>query len=542
MTARPGLALPAILALAIVVHLVWKQPTEPYFSGDETRHVMTGVFVRDAIRDGGYRSPRAYAERYYAQYPCLGLLVWPQGFHALEGAAMLVFGPELETGRGLVLAYLLVALAYFHSLVRRTHGATTAAVAATLLFLSREVFVNSRAVMLEVPTLACVLAAIVHFERYLADTKRRDLIAFAVGVVAAGLHRYDAVFLAPLFLLRLAMEGRLRLIVTRPVLLATVTILVALAPFYWLAYQTIGQQHALAASSGSNPDVVRHGWDRLTYYPLSLEFQLGLVGTLSAITGLVLSFRNGQRAKSRTYWALAIVVYACFAALSEQETRHTIYWLPAWCVWTAETALEPLRRFGRKWWTLAVAVVVVGSVGCWTLRQVVPWVRGYADAAEYVLANTDGPGIVLFDGHFDGTFIHSLRVRDADRRLWVARGDKLLYAVRSDPGAGYVEWTKSEREIADLLTRLAPEFLVVEEPPLKHVLPAQVMLRKVLTDRIDLFERATELPIRNNNIEWMDGARLVVYRLRNRPAGPRTLNMPMLWGGRDLTIDLPARR
>jgi len=541
-TARPGLALPAILALALAVHLFWKQPTEPYFSGDETRHVMTGVFVRDAIQDGGYRSPRTYAERHYAQYPCLGLLVWPQGFHAVEGVAMLVFGPGLETGRGLVLAYLLVALVYFHSLVRRTHGPTTAAVAATLLFLSREVFVNSRAVMLEVPTLASALAAIVHFERYLAEARRRDLLAFSVGVVAAGLHRYDAIFLAPLFLLRLVMEGRLRLLASRRVLIATAGILVALAPFYWLAYETIGQQHALAAGSGSNPDVVRHGWDRLTYYPLSLDFQLGIVGTLAGAMGLALSFRNGQRTKSRTYWALAIVVYTCFAALSEQETRHTIYWLPAWCVWTAEAALEPLRRFGRKWWTLAVAAFVVGSVGCWTLRQPVPWVRGYADAAEYVLANTDGPGIVLFDGHFDGTFIHSTRVRDADRRIWIARGDKLLYAVRSDPGAGYVEWTKSEREIADLLTRLAPEFLIVEEPPLKHVLPAQVALRRVLTERVDLVERVAEIPIRNNNIEWMDGARLAIYRMRNRPSGPRTLNIPMLWGGRDLAIEVPVRR
>ncbi len=542
MTARPGLALPAILAFALAVHLLWMKPSEPHFSGDETRHVMTGVFVRDAILDGGYRSPRAYAERYYAQYPCLGLLVWPQGFHAVEGAAMLAFGPSVATGRGLVLAYLLVAVAYCFWLVRRTHGDTTAAIAVLLVVLSREVFVNSRAVMLEVPTLACALGALFHFELYTADLKRRDLVALALWTIAAGLHRYDAVFLAPLFLLRLAMEGRLRLVVTRPAIVGVSGIVFALAPFYWLAYQTVGQQHALAAGAGSNPDVVRHGWDRITYYLLSLEFQLGAVAAVAGVIGLGLSCRKENRAKSRTYWALALVVYCCFAALSEQETRHTIYWLPAWCVWAAEAALAPLRRFGRNWWTIAIAAFVVGSAGCWTLRQPVPWVRGYADAAEYVLANTDGPCIVLFDGHFDGTFIHATRVRDLDRRLWIARGDKLLYAVRSDPGAGYVEWTKSEREIVDLLERLAPEFVVVEEPPLKHVLPVQTTLRKVLKDRVDLFERVAGVPIRNNNIEWMDGARLAIYRLRNRPAGPRSLNIPMLWGGRDLSFDLPTRR
>jgi Dolichyl-phosphate-mannose-protein mannosyltransferase len=541
MTARPGLALPAILAFALAVQLAWMRSTEPYFSGDETRHVMTGVFVRDALVDGGYRSPRAYAERYYAQYPCLGLLVWPPGFYAVEGAAMLVFGASHDTGRGVVLAYLLVAIAYFHGLVRRTHGDRTAAIAAVLLVLSREVFLNSRAIMLETPTLACALGAIYHFEKYLTELKRRDLALFAVWTIAAGLHRYDAAFLAPLFAVRLAMEGRLRWLLARPVLSAIAGIAIALAPFYWLAFRSIGEQHALSAGTGSNPAVVRHGLDRITYYLSSLEFQLGIVAAIAGGLGAIASFRRSERSRSRPWLALAAIVYVGFAALPEQETRHTIYWLPAWCVFAAEAALLPARRFGRRWLSAVLVVLIVGHAGCWTLRQPVPWVRGYGDAAAYVLAHVEGSGIVLFDGHFDGTFIYSLRSRDEARRLWIARGDKLLYAVRSDPGAGYVEWTRSEKEITELLERLAPDYVVVEDPPLKHVLPAQVALRGVLSKRTDLFERAEEVPIRNNNIEWMEGGRLVLYRFRHRPPGPRRLNIPMLWGGRDLSFDLPER-
>ena len=80
--------------------------------------------------------------------------------------------------------------------------------------------------------------------------------------------------------------------------------------------------------------------------------------------------------------------------------------------------LLPLRSNGRRWISYFLIALVVGDAGCWTLRQPVKWVRGYSDAATFVLAHTDGPGIVLFDGHFDGTFIYAVRNQDADRRLW----------------------------------------------------------------------------------------------------------------------------
>ena len=102
--------------------LLWQPASEPFFNGDETRHVMTGVFVRDAILEGGITHPKQYAEQYYAQHPALGLLIWPPGFYAVEGLAMLAFGATFEVGRLLVFAYFVVAAAYLNALVKRTHG------------------------------------------------------------------------------------------------------------------------------------------------------------------------------------------------------------------------------------------------------------------------------------------------------------------------------------------------------------------------------------------------------------------------------------
>lgn len=531
---KSSLALPAVLVAAVGLHLVWHEPTEPFFSGDETRHVMTGIFVHDAVRDRGFASPRAYAERFYAQYPCLGLMVWPPGFYAVEGGAMLAFGPTHATARGVMLAYLVVAVLYFHRLVRRTHSPGVALLAAVLLILSREVFINTRAVMLELPTLACLLGAMVHFEAYLRESRRRDLFLFAVWTIAGGLHRYDAVFFAPLFFVWLLLVRQVRVVFRCDVLLAVTAILLALAPFYWLAYQTVGQQHALGATTGTNPEVVRTGIDRVIYYFVRLRFQLSFAVMVFAVLGLFASFRSEARERSRPYWALIAVVYGFFVPFAEQETRHTIYWLPAWCVFAADVAL----RLERRWLKVLAVVLVVGNSACWTLRQPVKWVRGYSDAAQAVLARTDGPGVVLFDGLFDGTFIYSLRQADADRRLWVARGDKLLYAVKSDPAAAYVEWAATERGMLKVLDALAPDAIVVEDPPVKYTLPAQAQLRRVLAAHPERYERVAAFPIHSNSIEWMEDHRLAVYVSKTRVTGPRKLRIPMLWGGRDLSFDL----
>src|SRR5262249_16291084 len=154
---------------------------EPFYNGDETRHVMTGVFFRDLYVDRPVTHPRDYAVRYYAQYPALALLVWPPFFYAVEGGFMLAFGTSFLAAKALVGLFAALACVYLFRLVLRTHDAPTAALAALLLGLAPLVFDFSRQVMLEVPTLACALVALYHFLSYLNRPRRRDLALCAVA-------------------------------------------------------------------------------------------------------------------------------------------------------------------------------------------------------------------------------------------------------------------------------------------------------------------------------------------------------------------------
>ena len=531
---RP-LAIFLILASCIVgLHEVNRVPSEPFFNGDETRHVMTGIFVRDALRDGGYFHPRAYAERYYAQYPALGLIVWPPGFYAVEGVAMLAFGPTVGVGRHLTLAYWVLAAAYLFALARRTHGLPTAALAVVLFGVSREVFYHTRFVMLELPLTACVTASLFHLERYLAGVRRRDLVWLAFWAVAAGCHRYEAVYLVPIFGLRLFFARKLSWLRKREVLVAVVLCSLALAPIYILAMKEIGGTQFGNLTAGATAGDKAFGPRNLVYYPWYVWFQIGQLAAVACGVGLMTSLRDRERAG--LYWAWMLGVYLTLSPIAELGTRHAIVWIPALCVFAAEALLWPLRR-GYRFATVALVILVVGQSAYWTLHVSVPYVRGYRDAAAYVLGNTRGPTAVLFDGLMDGTFVYEVRTADVERRAWVLRGDKLLYAVRSDPFAGYVDWARDEGEVLNVIAANDPAFLVTEDPPGKFDMPGPKLLRSTIARHPELFERVAAFPVRQNRLEWLENRELVVYKYKpHDPSRPRIVRLKMFRQGTEVVV------
>ncbi|CAN5215111.1 hypothetical protein BH11PLA2_BH11PLA2_02500 [soil metagenome] len=527
---RSWLALFGLLAALVAIHRVMAEPSEPFFNGDETQHVMTGIFVADAIMEGGLWHPRAYAERYYAQYPALGLIVWPPGFYAVEGVTMLAFGRTFDTARGLMLVYGTLAGFFLFRLVKFTHDFKTALLAVAMFGLTREVFFHTRNVMLEVPTLAFILAALFYLERYLAEYRRRDLVWLAVSCVFAGLHRYDAVALLPVVLLRVAFARQWKLLIRKDVLIAAGIVIVVLAPVYGLAAYEIGSAQQSAAATGSDPATVKASLlSQWTYLPRTLWAQIGQAACAFGVLGLYFSL--GDR-KAAAYWSLILGSFLFFAPLAEQETRHGISWIPAWCT----LAAVAVTRLGTTPLRLTLlSLIAVGGTAYWTLSQPVTWVRGYSTAASLAVQNVRGTGVILFDGLLSGTFIYEIRTQDADRRLWVVRGDKVLYSSLSDPAHGYVEWAKDDESLLKLLEDLCPDLIVVEEPPAKYTTPMAMRLRILLASRSDLYTRVAVIPVKNNNREWLNGVTLVVYRpLKPKPIGERKINIPMLWQNRQI--------
>ncbi|HEX6898977.1 MAG TPA: glycosyltransferase family 39 protein [Thermoanaerobaculia bacterium] len=525
----------AVLALALA-HALVGAPGEPFYNNDENRHVMTGVFFRDLLLDRPFDDPRGYALDYYLQYPALGLTVWPPLFHGIEGVFMLVFGTSYAVARAVVALFAVLACVYLFLLVRRTHDAFAAVLAVLLCGLAPLVFQLSRHVMLEIPSLAFTLAAVYHFVRYLDAGKPLDVYLAAVASALLALTRYDAFFLLLFFALAVVARRRFDLFRRREVWLAALLALAIVVPVYVPLLAAFGPAHLRVSVEGGAAG--RTFWEHLVFYPWSLLRRIGPLTAVFAALGLLAALRPSPGRVRWPYFVLAAATYAAFTPLAELEERHAIYWYPAFALfavegidWLAARLKAPAAR------PVLTALAAAGAF--WTaLAGHNLYLRGYEEAARYVVENTRASRFTFMDGFLNGDFIYQVRRHDPGRRLWVLRGDKMLYGVLNEPGTGYAEYAAGDREILDVLHRYDPELIVVEEPQVYFRIPVADRLRAVLAAHPERFERVKSFPI-DSNVPFFQGVRLDVYRSRIRnPRPERRVSFDMISLGRSLTSEV----
>jgi hypothetical protein len=167
-------------------------------------------------------------------------------------------------------------------------------------------------------------------------------------------------------------------------------------------------------------------------------------------------------------------------------------------------------------------------------------VRGYEEAAKYVVAHTQRSPTCLFDSYLNGDFIYGVRCHDPARRLWVLRGDKLFFTVQSDPHAGYAEHVSTEDDVLALIHRYDPELIVVEEPQVMWQLPAATLLRQTLTGHPERFPLETTIPVETNYLTPRN-ITLKIYRNVCPNEHPdRTVEVDVMGMHRTLQTILPA--
>ena len=570
--------LPALIAALAVAHLLSARASEPFFNNDEIRHTMTGVFVLDALADlpASAADPKGYAVAYYLKHPAVSVLTWPPFFYLLEGAAMLAFGPTFLVGRLCVAGFAAMAVAYSYRFARLRLPHAPALLAAALTGFAPLVFLFSQRVMLEVPAMALALAAVVHFEKYLADRRGRDAVFACLLAACAVLTRYDGVFLLPYFLIRLVATRQFAALLNRPVILGVLLAFALVGPYFLLAFREYGGGLGAAAGTPTGPRAV--GFltvERLLYYPHAARLVLGWPCAL--VAGVALLFAAVRR------WdglgpslGLLAAVYLTFTPIAELEPRHSIYWTPAWAVLVARLVmavhrsrlsagpgglratplpagersvaqqpgegsslekpnpspgncvadLSPAGRGGKTGHSLALFLLVVlavgGGVELW--RPQYRYVRGYEDAARWMLAHraTDRP--VLTDGELTASVVYHVRLHDPARRVTVLRGDKLLYAMFSDPTTNYTEFARTSAEVLAILHDYDPEFVVVEDPaPSFRETPVAgtELLARTLREHPEQYRRVNVIPLRTNYDRYEDVV-LVIYRKLHRNPRPKS--------------------
>ena len=295
----------ALLA-ACALALFWQWEFGAYrseFGGhpDEAAHVVTGLFVRDALVEGwkyaagGFhgspvRLGREFADRYYTHYPKIGLGVWPPFFYLVRASWTLPFGASrisllLLLG---VLAAILGGMVF--RVLRDEFGASLAGVAAAVLLSLPLVRTYYGMVMAETLSAVLMLGAMLAFGAFLDREKRRDAIWFGVLAALAILTKGTGLALGLAAPLALLMTRRFHLL-ARPALWLSVAIVVVVAgPWTW-ATRNLGKGGWL------QPDP---SWsftrEALPYYAGKCAVALGPVLLLFVAIGVLAENRRSVQA------------------------------------------------------------------------------------------------------------------------------------------------------------------------------------------------------------------------------------------------------
>ncbi len=523
-----------VIAALILLHVIFSPVGEPFKNGDETRHVMTGVFFRDSLADWRASSadPRGYAVGYYLQYPALGLLVWPPFFHCVEGVAMWLFGTSYLVGRLTLGGFAAVGAVYAYALYRRTHDRFTSAVALAVLGASPIVFDFTGSVLLEVPTLAMVLGAVFHFEKYLGGLRGRDAIFACAFAALAVLTRFDGILLIPFVLLRLGFARRWGLLLRRPVVFGIAGAILLTAPYYFLTWKVYGSgiQHAAVHGTGEGSTSLFDPRN-LYLYPSYIPAQIGWAATLAAAVGLCHILAR-DRTRFGPHFPLIVATFLTFAPLAEPESRHAIYWMPALSLLAVHGVRWAASRVGRVEFSVCI-LLVIAVVG----ESIAPfrwtewrnhYICGTEDAARYVLPRTPPERPLMYEGQLNGAFIYAVRRNDPHRQHTVLRADKIIYSVFSDPHGGYDEYAKSDRDILDLLHRYDPAYVIVEEPQVFIRTAAGERLRRVLREHPEEYVLEGVVPFRTNYVSFAE-AHIAIYRkVTANPDRVRVEELPVL--------------
>jgi hypothetical protein len=380
---------------------------------DESAHFVTSVMVGEFLRAPVER-PMAFASRYYAQYPKLGIGHWPPLGYAMQGAWVLVFG----SSRGAVLASLLVFAVVsawvIYELARHEAGRLAAAAAAAAWLVNAHVQQSYEQTMMDMPAAALCLLAVLAFRAYVNRPGVATGLRFGTLACGALLVKQQAVVLA-LIPVMYVLVGRSPGLIRRTDfwVAAIPTVLVA-GPWYVLStpifYDNPARWAGLADRAALTDRLSRSRFWETGGVPI---FLLSLIGLFRSCVGAQVVPR---------IWASAwLAAAACLVLIPAMgEPRHHLFGF------AAEMALagNAIGRLPSSLMPLGALAMVGANWGLPTTPHV-----GYTRAAEVL--ESGPPGHILLSSPNEGAIVAAAAARHPGldgHRCWL-RASKVLAEV-----------------------------------------------------------------------------------------------------------------
>ncbi len=507
---------------------------------DAPQLVGGGVFVLEFCKALPLDQPLAWAERFYLDYPSVGLIVyWPPGFAVALAGVFAVFGVHIVAARLTVMLFALAAGWLMFRLGRRWFGDATGLFAALLLITCPHGALWLNDVMLEWPATFWILLTVWAYQRDRDRPQARWAMLSAVAWLAAFRTKQTGGFIMPVLLVHALLGADRRAYFRRPVLVGSLVVAAGLIAAYVLL------SRPYAALSGVLVEPSADFW----FYPARLIEIVGLPLLPVALLGLATLIVRPSRGP-RGLLLLWFFVWAVFSSVIAAKEPRYFFFALAPLMFAAVRFLmpEPGRTEAVIAWPRSAArivllIAVIATQAGFGRTRPTGRLPDYVSAVE-VLANRPDADLVLVDAVRDGQFVldnyRNLRTRS---RIIPLRASKLLYARIARTRWGYEQFVDSERDIVDLLDRYGIRYIVIESAlPRTHYIdadpPPRQMLRQLL-DHDDRFVCVGAWPLRCDDPAWND-VELKLYAYPTCP--PRrsktiTLSIPAM--GRDVEIELP---
>jgi len=527
----------AILLLALgALVLFLSSPTAGDFSwSDAPRHALNGVFVKDFIAAMPLSQPKQYAVNYYLQYPALTILFYPPLMYFIMAGFYALFGFSHTAAQASITVFYFLLGVGVYLLARRWLPLWQAFAAAVLLMGAPEIALWGRQVMLDIPAYAWLTISALFLLRYLDNGRPAPLYLTVIFLLYALYTKQMIIFAAAVFALAILMGRGPGVLRQWHIWSAMGLFTVCLLPLIYLTLE-FGQVNLDSVAGARAEDLGRGHLGAWTYYLKQMPQQLGWATFLLGggfIVGMALK-PTWRLPKVDTVLLLAWLVlgYFFFSAIAVREPRHDLTALLPVALFAVLFLNRTLAPLGQRYATLAALFLAVATFSYTLAFKPVPYVQGYAAAAEAVLEQAPANSTVLFSGQRDGSFIFNIRAATSRHDISVLRADKILLRLAIERQRGFQDRGLTQQAIYDLLNRYGVHY-VVAQPDFWTDIPSMAALQQLLQDN-SRFEPVRRIKI-SANFPVLD-RELVLYRNLGPVATvPEPLTLEMVGIGRSFS-------
>lgn len=466
---QSGLVFLAALLLALLSQW-WSGAWRAEFGGhpDEAAHVVTGLMVRDYVAAGFPGSPLAFAEKYYAHYPKIGLGVWPPFFYAVQACWTLI-APAERLSLLILMACLAATLALIvHHALRDETGPISSALGGLLAISLPVVGEYFGMVMAETLSAVLMLGATVAFGAFLRSKRLPHSLLFGALAGLAIMTKGTGLALALMVPLAIAISGEWA-VLRRPSLWGGALVTALIAGAWTWKFRSLG-------AGGWEQPSPSLAWSlsAMQYYLGKLALSLGTVVIALATLGLwrrLFAERPAHRSKWAALAALILAV-AVFQSLvpAGREARHLIPALPAailfavaGAAWLADSLLRPRLPMLRSA-ALPLLLVLTLLLSAFPRKPKVS--AGFSSLASQVVSENAGAAsavLVSSDATGEGMFIAEVALRDRQRPSFTIQRASKAVAASEWSGRSYQSFFATDNELQKYLASGPYRRLLVDE-------------------------------------------------------------------------------